>query len=78
MNRVAGIDEQHVRMLAPDALDERCDFCQPAVVRLVGIVIDRIDVAVEIRGAEDCYLNSFGYEAAGDENECQHHDQGHE
>lgn len=62
-------------MFFADAFDEGGDLCEAAVIRFVGVIIDRVDVAVEICGSENRYLNSIGCEASADENKREHDDE---
>jgi hypothetical protein len=50
-------------------------LCDAAVVGFVGVVVDRVDVAVQIGGAEDRDLNPIGHKAARHENEGEHDDE---
>ena len=76
MNRVAGVDEQHVGMFAADSFDKRGDFGEAAVIGFVGVVIDRVDVAVKVGGAEDRDLDSIGGKASRNEYERKQDDDG--
>ena len=72
LNRVAGIDEQDVWMFFTNAFDQRRDFGDAAVVGFVRVVIDGVDVAVQIGGAEDRDLNAIRGEAPAHENQGEH------
>lgn len=71
LNRVAGIDEHDVWLVFAHAVDESRDLGEAAVVGFVGVVVDRIDVAVQVRRAEDRDLHSFGRKAMAGENDCE-------
>ena len=75
LDSVAGINQEDVWLLIANASDECRNFCEAAVVRFVGVVIDGVDVAVKIGGAENRYLNSFRRKASSDENERKQDDE---
>ncbi len=76
LDRIAGIDQQNVRLFFADAFDQRGNLRKAAIVSLVGVVIDGVDVAVQIRGAEDRDLNALRGKASAHQHEGEHDDQG--
>ena len=57
LNRIARIDQENVFVFLPHLPDQSCDFCQPAVIWFVSVVIDREKISVLIGGAENHDVN---------------------
>ena len=62
-------------MLLANAFDEGRDFGEPAVVGFVGVIVDRVDVAVQIGRAEDRYLYPLRHKAVRNKNDDEKKDE---
>src|SRR2546426_7648644 len=59
---IAGVEQEHVGLLGADAADQRGDFRQATVGRLVCIVVPRLQVTVQVGGTKQGQAN-FGSRA---------------
>lgn len=60
-------------MFFANAFDQGCDLRKAAVVGFVGVVIDWINVAVQIRGAENRDLHSLRRKAVAHKDQREQH-----
>ena len=60
LNRVAGIEQQHIRALRAHLMYQRGNFREAQIRLLVRVVIDRLNVSVEIGGAEQREIDCGG------------------
>jgi len=62
-------------MFLANAFDQSCDLGEAAIVGFVCVVVYGQDVAVQVGGAEDCYLNSIRRKAVRGEDQSEDEDQ---